>query len=84
MLKSHLKLFFTGFIQVFLVSANTYFIAKTEYAGIAICGFGISYVWTFNIKKISIGSKMDQLVYSLGAMSGGLIGVILASKLKRW
>ena len=43
-----MKLFLTAFMQVFLVSANTYFIAETFYPGIAIAGFGISYrlaVW---------------------------------------
>lgn len=78
-----LSLFLTGFIQVFLVSANTYFISKTAYLGIAVCGFGISYVWTFNIKKIAIGSSSDQIIYSLGAMAGGLLGVVVASLIKK-
>ena len=73
-----LKLFLTAFVQVFLVSANTYFISKTFWPGIAIAGFGISWLWTSNVKKISIGSKNDRFIYSTGAMIGGLAGVFLS------
>jgi hypothetical protein len=73
-----LKLFTTAFAQVFLVTANTYFISKTFYIGIAFAGFGISWLWASNVKKISIGSKKDKLIYSLGAMCGGLLGVVVS------
>ena len=75
-----IKLFTTAFIQVFLVSANTYFIASTFYPGIAVAGFGISWFWTSNVKRVAFGSRRDRLVYSSGAMLGGLTGV-LTSKL---
>ena len=71
------KLFITAFLQVFLVSANTYFISKTMYLGIAIAGFSISYLWTLNVQKISIASRKERIVYSTGAMLGGLSGVYL-------
>lgn len=73
-----LKLFTTAFIQVFLVSANTYFISKTFYFGIAFAGFGISWFWSGNVKKIAIGSKKDRFIYSFGATIGGLCGVLLS------
>ena len=78
-----LTIFTTGFIQVFLVSANTYFISRTTWAGIAVCGFGISYLWTINVRKVSIGSKTESLVYATGAMLGGLAGVMLAKIIKK-
>lgn len=73
-----IKLFTTAFIQVFLVSANTYFISRLMWIGIAACGFGISYMWTVNVKKVACSNIHDRLVYSLGAMSGGLLGVFIS------
>lgn len=73
------KLFITSFLQVFLVSANTYFISKTMYFGIAIAGFLISYRWALNVQRISIASTNERIIYSSGAMIGGLSGVYLVS-----
>jgi hypothetical protein len=76
-------LFATGFGQVFLVSANIYFISRTNWIGIAFCGFGVSFLWTFNVRKVTIGTRVDQLVYSFGAMAGGLTGVVMAKTIKK-
>jgi hypothetical protein len=76
-------IFATGFAQVFLVSANTYFISRTTWLGIAVCGFGISYLWTINVRKVSIGSMPEQITYATGAMLGGLAGVLMAKMIKR-
>lgn len=73
-----IKLFVTAYIQVLLVSANTYFISRIAWLGIAICGFGISYTWTLNVKKISAGSTIERITYSTGAMLGGLCGVLVS------
>lgn len=72
------KLFITAFLQVLLVSANTYFISRVAWIGIAVCGFGISYLWTLNVKKISAGSTLERFVYAGGAMIGGLAGVLIS------
>ena len=76
-----LKLFITAFLQVLLVSANTYFIANKFWIGIAFAGFGISYFWSINVKKISISNMSDRLVYCSGATLGGLLGVFISSHL---
>ena len=81
-MKKLATVFATGFAQVFLVSANTYFISRTTWIGIAFCGFGISYLWTVNVRRVSIGTKAEQFVYSTGAMLGGLIGVLMAKNIK--
>lgn len=82
-MKKHLLLFLTGFTQVFLVSANVYFISRTEWIGIGICGFGISYLWCINVRKVSIGTRTEQMIYSAGAMAGGLSGVLAAKLIRR-
>ena len=81
-MKKHPIIFATGFAQVFLVSANTYFISRTTWIGIAVCGFGISYLWTFNVRRVSIGTRSEQFTYATGAMLGGLTGVLVAKIIK--
>jgi len=81
-MKKHLIIFITGYAQVFLVSANTYFISRTTWLGIAVCGFGISYLWTINVRRVTIGSRTEQIIYSTGAMLGGLTGVLIARLIK--
>ena len=76
-------IFITGFAQVFLVSANIYFISRTNWLGIAVCGFGVSFLWTFNVRKVVLGKRAEQMVYSIGAMAGGLAGVMAAKFIKR-
>lgn len=78
-----IKLFLTALLQVFFVSANTYFISKSFYFGIAIAGYMISFLWTLNVKKIAISNNLDRFVYSLGAMLGGLLGVFISKTLLR-
>ena len=55
-----MKLFTTGFLQVFFVVINTYFISKGYLLGIIICGFIISFIWSHNVKKIAFGSEYDR------------------------
>lgn len=75
-------IFLTGFAQVFLVSANIYFISRTNWVGISVCGFGISYIWTINVRKVNLASRSEQFTYSFGAMIGGLCGVLMAKMIK--
>ena len=72
-----MKLFLTGFIQVFLVVLNTYFISKDFIAGIVVCSFGISYFWSHNVKKVAFGNEKLRIIYSAGAMTGGIVGYFL-------
>ena len=59
-----MKLFITAFVQVFLVSANAYFISRLYWVGIAFCGFGISFFWSINVKKIAFSTTKERLIYS--------------------
>jgi len=72
-----IRLFSTAYLQVLLVSANTYFISRIAWMGIAVCCFGISYLWTLNVKKISAGTQAERIIYATGAMFGGLTGVVI-------
>ena len=81
-MKTNISIFLSGFTQVFLVSANIYFISRTAYTGIAVCGFGISYLWAINVRRVSTSNRATQIIYAAGAMFGGLLGVFLAKMLK--
>lgn len=75
-MQSKLKLFFTAFLQVALVTGNTTLIARNALLGVFVASFLISYVWAFNVKKVSIGTELDRRVYALGAAFGGTFGVV--------
>lgn len=75
-LMDRLKLFITGFVQVFFVAINTYFLSKEFYLGVFICGTIISLIWSWNVKKIAFGSFKDRIAYALGAGFGSLVGLI--------
>jgi hypothetical protein len=73
------SLFLRGWLQVFLVSAQTYFIAREFWPGVAVGGFAISFVWTMNVKSAAFGGWPERFVYSSGAMAGALSGLWLGS-----
>lgn len=73
------KLFGTGFLQVLLVAVNTWQIAHARWFGCAVVGFLISYVWTWNVKKIAFGTHADRVIYASGAAVGTLSGLALAT-----
>jgi hypothetical protein len=79
------QLFITGFLQVFFVAANTYLISKFFLVGVAVCTFFISFIWTYNVSKkngkVSFQNLPDRLVYSIGAMCGGLSGMMFIDKI---
>ncbi len=77
-------LFLTAFLQVALVASNVTFIAYKMWISLAITGFLISFVWTLNVKRISIGSWTDRFIYSFGAMLGTICGVALSNFLKTY
>jgi hypothetical protein len=68
------RLFLTAFLQVSLVTANTALITRNFWLGIFTVSFLISYVWAFNVKKVSIGTETDRRIYALGAAFGGTFG----------
>jgi hypothetical protein len=74
-MKLKLSLFATGFIQVWFVAVNTYFLSKEFYIGVFFAAFMISLIWSFNVKKIAFGNKYDRIIYAIGASLGSLSGL---------
>lgn len=76
-----MTLFLTGFLQVFCVSVQTWFLSRSFYLGVAVFGFLISFIWSFNIKAIAFGGPIDQIIYSLGASAGAVTGLWVGKRL---
>jgi hypothetical protein len=60
------------------VAAITYFIASLFFPGIAVAGFGISFLWAGNVKRVSFGGTKDKLIYATGAMCGSIAGALVS------
>jgi hypothetical protein len=75
----HISLFTTGFIQVYFVAVNTFFIANKMYVGVLIASFMISLIWSFNVKKVAFGSMLDRFIYAIGATLGSIVGLFTSS-----
>ena len=77
-------LFTTAYLQIFLVSINTIFLSRTYYPGVAVAGFFITYLWVGNVKKVTIASKAERIIYSIGAMLGGLTGMFVVQQVSSY
>jgi hypothetical protein len=73
------SLFLMGFIQVYFVAVNVYFLSKELYIGVFVSSFLINIIWTENIKKIAFGSAKDRINYALGASVGSIAGLFSSS-----
>jgi hypothetical protein len=71
-------LFLTGMVQVLLVAINTYQLAHKKWIGCFIVGFLISFVWTYNVKRIAFGKFWERVIYALGAAVGTIIGLFIS------
>ncbi len=64
-------------MQVALVSMNVVFISKSMVVPMLITGFGISFIWTLNVKRAAFGGWRDRFIYSFGAMTGTGLGFLI-------
>ena len=74
-------LFISGFLQVFFVAINTWFISRQYWLGVAVCSFLISLIWTFNVSrkdgKVSFTNMQTRLAYATGATFGAMAGMCI-------
>lgn len=49
---------------------------ENKSTGVFIVGVIISFIWSWNVKKIAFGSMSDRIYYSLGAGLGSLFGLV--------
>jgi len=73
---TNIKLAITGFLQVYFVAINTVFLSRSNYIGVLIAAFLISFVWSWNVHKISVSTIYQKLVYAFGASIGSVAGLL--------
>ena len=81
--RSKLMLLLTGFVQVYFVAVNVVFLSHAMYGGVVIAAFLVSFTWSFNVKRVAFGSTSDRVIYSLGAMTGSVVGLAMSDFLIR-
>jgi hypothetical protein len=77
-----ISLFYTAWLQVFLISVNTLCLARGIWAGVAVASFAISYTWVTNVRKVKDPSQLSRITYATGAMVGALSGVLFVETIK--
>lgn len=73
--RAHLSLAATGCVQVALVALNTYQISRGVVLGTFVVGFLISFVWSWNVRRIAFGGMADRIAYATGAALGSVAGL---------
>ena len=73
-----MRLFILAWVQVSLISLNTWQIANHKIIGSIVVGFLISLVWTFNVQDISKSDLGAKFMYAGGAMTGTATGLALS------
>ena len=81
--KPQLWLLLTGIVQVYFAAVNIVFLSHAMYSGVVIAAFLVSFVWSFNVKRIAFGSTLDRVIYSVGAMTGSVVGLATSDFLIR-
>ena len=76
-----MRTFFQSFFQIGLVSISTVLITKHLYYGIFVVAFLISLLWTFNVSRIAVSTINQKIIYSLGAGTGAVCGLLLTQLL---
>ena len=79
-----LTLVATAFVQVIFVAMNTVFIAHYKLLPNLLTGFMISYVWSWNVKRVAFGDHGDRLAYATGAALGSVTGTVAAGFVLGW
>jgi hypothetical protein len=82
--KTNILLFVTALMQVSMVAMNVVFISGGNIPLMLITGFGISFLWTYNVKKIAFSTLKERVIYSLGALTGTYIGWVVAKFLENY
>ena len=82
-MKHRLQLLFTGMLQVAFVSMNTIYVTEQAWVLLVLTSFGISFLWSGNVKRIAFGDMLDRIMYATGAAIGCAIGVLISTGLTR-
>lgn len=74
-----MKIFLTSFFQIGLVAINTILLQERFIIGVFMASFLISFIWCFNVAKVSVSTINQKITYSLGAGTGAITGMYILS-----
>lgn len=78
-MKTKIKLFTLGALQVFCIVLNTWLISHDYWALSIASQFAITLIWTFNVQKIACSTMAERITHALGATVGSAIVWALVS-----
>ncbi len=70
-----MKQFLTGFLYIFFLAINTRFLSNANFQGAFICSILIGYLWTGNVKRVSISTQSERILYCIGSGFGSIVGL---------
>jgi hypothetical protein len=73
-----MKILLYSYLQLLLLSMNTYNIATGKIIHSIIFSFLIGIVWCYNVTGVAKGSFKDKMYYSIGCSLGCGTGVIFS------
>jgi hypothetical protein len=59
-----------------MVAISTISLAHSFYPGVILTGFLISFFWTLNVSRIAVSTMKERIIYSTGAMTGSILGLL--------
>ncbi len=73
--------FFIAILQTSMIVGSQVCSSRGSYVGVLFVGFGISFVWTLNVKRAAFGGWLDRSIYAGGAAVGSIMGMWIARNL---
>jgi len=74
-----MKILLYSYLQLLLLSMNTYNIATGKILYSIIFSFLIGIVWCYNVTSVANGTLKEKLMYSIGCSLGCGTGVIIST-----
>lgn len=78
-MNNSIKLFLGALLQVSLVAMNVSCISKRYWIGMLISSWMLSFLWCYNVGRISISNTHNKVIYATGAMIGTVLGVYIVA-----
>lgn len=73
------RLFMTGFLQVFFVGLVTVFLANKFVIGAVAGSWAISFLWVENVRSVKPERGTSQYIYATGAATGTLCSYFIST-----
>lgn len=79
-----MKQFSTGFLYIFFLAINTVFLGSINYSGAFTVSIIIGYLWTGNVKRVTVSTELQRIAYCIGSGFGAVAGLFFTQHCKVW